>query len=421
MEDQKETAVPEPVAVSTLAGTELDCSVASWLRFPLIAMVVLIHVTLFYWFSEDYAPWFKSVISWVSDVHRFPVALVLIQFVQEVLTRVALPLFLFIAGYFYFLNVDKLTSSIWIAKSKRRIFSLLIPYVVWNFLAMLQIYVRWLAAGDSGDLSAFLHWAVAFRGGDLTCFVGEGNPVAGLIAMTFAGTLMPGELFPRPLLEQFWFVRDLFLLSLLSPLAWWLFKRKWLGISALALLFLICIFWIDTGTTLLVNAKTLVFEFFFFGLGAFFSINKFCFSDICVPARWVTLLIYCVFAFVDFNWLVLGLSDLPLELRYFMRVVCIILGAMSFWGWVAKGLTNGKLVSHRFLAGASFFVFCSQSVGCRIFETTILRSLPKESDFEVILGFVFFTVFVLAFSITMFWILRRYAPIALVPLAGGRK
>lgn len=59
----------------------------------------------------------------------------LISYVSHGLTTVAVPIFFFLSGYLLFKNVDTLQSLL--AKLKRRIKSLIIPYVCWNTLYFL--------------------------------------------------------------------------------------------------------------------------------------------------------------------------------------------------------------------------------------------------------------------------------------------
>ncbi|MCR5183398.1 MAG: acyltransferase [Opitutales bacterium] len=416
MEAANETKTPPQAAIPPISGQELDNAVASWLRFPLIALVVMMHISFFYHFSGEYSPWFKSLDIWSSRIDAYPIALTVIRLLQNVVTCVAIPLFLFISGYFYFSNIGRLTPSVWLAKTNRRLASLVLPYFVWNILAFAQIYVFWHVLGHE---DTFMDWAVSFNGGNASDYVGRGSVLGSFAFIVAGGTISPGDVLPRPLFEQFWFIRDLFVFCLFSPVFWFLLKRKWVGTLVVAVS-LLAISFLDRGGSLF-TLKNLFFESVFFGIGAFLAIHKISFSDISLPVRWWVLGIYAGLVFIDFNWDVWQFPPSWGLAHNAVHVSGIVFGSLTILAWIAQGLKVGELLPHKFLAGATFFVFCSQTVGSRIFEVTIWRLLPEQSEFEIFVGFIFFTAFVLAFSVTLFWILRRFAPIGLLPLSGGRK
>lgn len=63
-----------------------------------------------------------------------------LHFIQHSVCRVAVPYFMFKAGYLYYLDFDGTFLS-YLRKTKRRFFSLFIPYVIWNAINFLFTFL----------------------------------------------------------------------------------------------------------------------------------------------------------------------------------------------------------------------------------------------------------------------------------------
>lgn len=59
--------------------------------------------------------------------------------ISQTLVKVAVPAFFVMSGYLFFANVEKLTKEVYWQKLKRRVKTLLIPYIVWNLLMALKL------------------------------------------------------------------------------------------------------------------------------------------------------------------------------------------------------------------------------------------------------------------------------------------
>ena len=153
------------------------------------------------------------------------------------LVRLDIPFFMMISGYLFFRNMS------WEAlpgKWKRRIHSLLIPYLLWNVLyyiaEILGSYVPRLN-GLLGkyylkpDFLGFIRAAVFF----------ESNPV-------------------------FWFMFQLILLVILAPVLWFFLKRKWTAV--LFALFLGILWWFWPPVPVL-NTDDLIYYY----AGAFWAVH----------------------------------------------------------------------------------------------------------------------------------------------------
>lgn len=133
------------------------------------------------------------------------------------LGQIAVPGFFCMSGFLFFRNLSVDIPSpcsrpahwpgigFFLGKWKKRVFSLLIPYLVWNFL----YYLIYLAFGRA-SLEA-----VDFLKG---LFLQEYNPV-------------------------FWYLRELLILTLLTPFIFWLIRNKVGALISLNMIFLLSVFY----------------------------------------------------------------------------------------------------------------------------------------------------------------------------------
>ncbi|MDR3128896.1 MAG: acyltransferase, partial [Tannerellaceae bacterium] len=221
------------------AGTNpeiLQSQVIDLLRFPLIVGVVFIHINLL---AVNGGP--DAGLDWDS----FSVYQVCRQLFSGVLTAVAVPLFFIISGFLFFRNID-FSKQVYIKKLSSRMRTLLIPYLFWNFVAFLLHFV----IHSIPALKALSHRIVDFS-----------------LMQIFWGKVVDNTLEALPISGQFWFIRDLMVLVVLTPFVYVYVKK--LGACGILLLNVLWIFdWWFTLPGLSIMAV------FFFTLGAWVSISK---------------------------------------------------------------------------------------------------------------------------------------------------
>ena len=106
---------------------DFQFKVFDWLRFPLIVGVVFIHCfgKPFDFDAVDFAH-----LSAMDCYNLFRVA------VSRVLTHVCVPVFYLISGYLFFIRLEKWDYKVYLDKLKKRCKSLLMPFLIWNSLAI---------------------------------------------------------------------------------------------------------------------------------------------------------------------------------------------------------------------------------------------------------------------------------------------
>lgn len=124
-------------------------------------------------------------------------------------TEICVPLFFAISGYLFFLNAPRKPEVKWFgSKLKKRVFSLLLPYLIANAVAFL------------------CYWSVIRFKPDW---------IAGFLGDNWKDPLF--VLWTGPINMSLWFIRELIIVSILSPLVWLIVRyTKYWGVLALGLL-----------------------------------------------------------------------------------------------------------------------------------------------------------------------------------------
>lgn len=195
------------------------------LRFPMAVAVVFIHSGL------------RNSLGWDSQNDFLSNLLVIV--INSILPA-AVPLFFLISGFLFFLKMEHMSKTWYLFQMKKKIRTLLLPYMCWNLLAI-PIFI--LCVHDKNILSVFENIKV----GDFF-----------LLFWAYNG--------PYPLDLPLWFVRDLFILMLLSPIIYCALRKcKYLFLIIIALLYL----FVEKQLCGLSSTGLL-----YFSIGAFFSLSK---------------------------------------------------------------------------------------------------------------------------------------------------
>lgn len=114
-----------------------------WLRFPLTALVVLLHTPIV---VGDETTKDLNSLGWVLELKTF---------FSEGLCRVAVPAFFFISGYYFYKSFDKWNINIWFEKINKRIRTLLVPYILWNLISLLFAIMASGLISGGGHISIY--------------------------------------------------------------------------------------------------------------------------------------------------------------------------------------------------------------------------------------------------------------------------
>lgn len=372
-----------------MRSQELQYRVFDWLRFPLMVLVVLIHVNLYL------EPINLGSVN-LAGLTAMDVCNLFRASISHVLAHVAVPLFFFISGYLFFLKLRKWDWSLYAAKLKRRVKTLLVPYLIWNTIAIL-VYLLvelrlnsfsaiWDFIGQNGYWK--LYWSSSVWNGARLNWFGQSVPMTG------------------PFAVPLWFLRDLMVMMVFSPLLWCLFR--YLKAWGLALIVLCHVSQVGipgfTTTTIL-----------FFGAGAYCSLNG------IDTTQWTWKYRYLIYVAALVLWVVDTFYDgylTPVGNRIFPFFE--IVGSMAVFNLATALVRKGARV-HRLLSSSAFFIYVSHIVlFLRVGSAVSHRVFTSGSALSLALSYLFTAFLTVAMCVACYWLLKKFTPRLCSLLTGQR-
>lgn len=330
------------------------------LRFPLAALVVLIHS-------------YNS--SWRSPGHEAMEGTAAL--LANVLPTFAVPLFFVLSGYLFFRTMPQFSWPAYGQKLRRRALTLLLPYVVWNAIAyILYVGQSKLSGTAAPSLSANLLWGSTPMGADGVNWLGW---------HVWSST--------APVHEPLWFVRDLILLNLLAPLVYAVLRRLRLGGLILFAAVYYGSLWPNWGGVTFMG-------FWFFALGAYFALGGKSLVQATRPALKPSL------ALIAPLLLLLALFQGSGEWFWQPSLSLYVLAAIV----CALHLANvaGNALSR--WAGSSFFVYASHVIVMLPVSRLAAKVVAGHGFAVQLLGFLACPVVTIAVCCAAYALLRRFAP-----------
>lgn len=239
------------------------------LRFPMTILVVCIHFNILLYPLVSHGEIIQYDLTWV----QYPITLF-----SEVLGRIAVPFFFLISGYFFFFKEKRFTREVYIRKIKRRFFTLFIPYIAWWFLAgVLNIILSKYKLAYPVSLNEFLIGVWYTKGA---------NP----ILTTSINTPLNGPL---------WFVRDLMVIIMMSPIVFLTIRNRKSSATFILLLALLYIFVGGNNLPQYIAPGVSMPCILFFSIGAYFGWHKFNFLNLAYRWRWGLLPLTIILLVLD--------------------------------------------------------------------------------------------------------------------------
>ena len=271
-------------------GQTTESRVISFLRFPLVLLVLFAYCD-FGSFSQSFAA--QTITAGIAD------------FISKTIAPVCFNAFFFISGMLFF-HEDKFNKDIYFGKLKSRCRSLLVPYIAWNALLLLMLF---LTKDITGKPFTF------------------GTSIADIVTTT-----------DNPL----WVIRDIILLSILSPVVYLAIKYySKMHIYVQTGLLMPLFYCIDKSGWW---PQWLATPAVFFAIGAYFSINH---IDICKVFRRMDVA-FLMSVIVAFYY---GYANTAYLLMIFLAFC-----------WLGKKTEQGKLPTETMFERASFFIFAYQCI-----------------------------------------------------------
>ena len=316
------------------------------LRFPLMVAVVLSHI-------------------FIPNIENHLLINIYDKYINSSFVYITVHLFFFISGFLFFYGIDKFgIAEYWICL-KKRIKRLVLPYLFWGTLIIGIRYLFYLLGqpDNIGLFSGELRW------------------------------LYHIVLFP--INYQLWFVRDLFIIVLLSPIIYYLLKRlNFFFVVGLGIAWL-CYhnnFFVLFGLDDFVRSKTILklagYDFmslFFFSFGACFSVFNRDFTLYFKKFFPIVIVCYLFFAIYRFTVDDIFLSEFCHRLA--------ILSGMVFFVVIAYLLVkSGKVKRNLFLENGGQMIYYYHTIFLTYFVGVLKMLCVFDIDNSFVYSLVYFSV-----------------------------
>ncbi|MBA3707430.1 MAG: acyltransferase [Planctomycetes bacterium] len=296
------------------------------------------------------------------------------------LRGLAVPFFFICSAYF--LCARRNFTSAYPGEVRKRVGSLLVPFLVWSCGWVLVMFamqsIPALAPMFGRDVISFAHPLDVLR-------------------------LVTLDPIPHPL----WYMRDLFLLAILSPLIVWVLSSRVGSVlyaaGSLAL-------WYSVPSIQLREAQDL----FFFGVGAWIAIHR---PQVPVVPMWAKLvLLGGSIGLLSYHcWWV----DARGEEQAFLLNTAVLLGLPAIW--LLYDDVAGTLRTPRLLAWSEYalFIYMAHEPALTIVRKGMIGYTGSTSTALLVVWAASGTL-VIACAVAAAWILRTFVPSAYAILTGGR-
>jgi surface polysaccharide O-acyltransferase-like enzyme len=303
------------------------------------------------------------------------------------LANIAVPMFFVFSGFLFYHGTQ--TAKECFPKIRKRVHSLIIPYVLWNIIFVLWYVVLQNLPGIGGMINS-----------DIIADITKGNVLENL-----------NNIFVAPVAFQLWFLRDLIIMVLFSPLIYyWIKYTRWYGALAILLLH----------PWLMTLSKTFnQFGVAYFVLGGTIAMC----SDLEYVTKRVCSTPVFIMSFVV--WLVHAtLLALQIQVAFcHWGVLSVLAGMITTWK-VYDFLASKTQVIHvmsplRPLLGYSFFVYLFHEPAFNIIKKIGVKALGT-GDIALIVLFLINPIIMYFISVLVAKLLQKIMPKVYGVLVGGR-
>lgn len=339
------------------------------IRFPLICLVVMSH-SLGFVFSEIRWMDFSS-----GNIYQF-----ITQLLSHNLAKLAVCCFFFISGFLFFRECEFLSKKWYLNKCRNRVRTILIPYISWNILIVLATYsieTILVAIGlkDVADIEAFtMHNIVGW--------------------------------FIRPADFPLWYMRDLMIMVIISPLVY-LFINKLKAFSSVILILL----YLSPLAPRIPEMRAI----FYFSIGAYFSIRGIDVMRFCRKHRFFVALLAVIT--VVFAATMNGDSHHELYIRIFFPF-----GMITFANIFDQLTKRSEHLRYKLeeLASSVFFIYAAHEIYILGWTKGLLLRLFGDSLAGMYLKYFLTPVIVILVCMFLYRLIKRFFPRTLAFLCGNR-
>lgn len=336
-------------------------------KVPLTILVLLIHIL-----PENYEA--------VSFKRSGTVYFFLSEMISHNMGRIAVPAFFLLSGYLFFCKgFVSFSFSEFVFKWKKRVYSVLIPYFIWNLLRIVAIYLK--------------------------------NGIAVLLNEDFdyaynilRDSSIKYSLWNGPINGPLWYMRDLLIMFLFSPLLYLCYKtfNKWFLL--LPLLFYLSTFEFDIKGF----SST---AFLFFCLGGYWGYARKSILEIVRRRNIVVILAF-------FTLLLSTCMNTSVYHELIVRLF-VPLGVLSIF-IIFGALSDEKLTKIAQFTFFSFFVYMSHKIYILDWTNGLCFRLFGDSVLGLCVSYLIKPLIIIFLCSIVYMPLKRFRPRTLSFILGGR-
>ena len=302
--------------------------------------------------------------------------------ISGVFAQLAVPIFYLLSGYLFFAGFSWSFKN-YLTKLKKRIRTLLIPFLFWSF-AIVAIYALVQAIPAT---KIFLS--------------GESPTIANFGFFDYLNELLG---YKRPQLAfQFWFIRDLIILALISPIINIITRYP-----VLLLPFAYCWF-INFGPLILPESTSI----FFFSIGAYIAKSK---KDLFFLDNYglISIFIYLILGIID----AINIAQMH---NSYIHNTATLFGILAFF-YISKLIAHCEPIKPLLLqlSRTSFFVFCIHEPMLTIIRKITFKLIPPDSQYDILLLYFLIPAVTVTLALLIFYTLLHFVPKFLGLITGDR-
>ncbi|MBB6130759.1 acyltransferase family protein [Mucilaginibacter lappiensis] len=339
------------------------------LRFPLIVLVLFTHELPFK--REPVHLKFTG-----TDVYVL---------LSELISHhsVAVPCFFLFSGYLFFFKINNWNYKVYTTQLRKRVNTLIIPYIIWNLLLLLAIFLKNLFFQKAGFQTDCEYKTLK-----------ENSAYALLWGM--------------PINFSLWYIRDLIVMTLLTPLFYYYFK--YLNFYGIILLLLIYLSGLESNIPGLSTTAI-----FYFSLGGYLGLCKHNLLKISLAYGKIAILITLALLAIRIYYDGTSAQEYWERVYIFFTVISILYGGARLIEWPRL---KDKLLQ---LSGTVFFVYASHQIYIiNGLKGALFKSPLANSGWGMLLGYFIIPPACIAIILLIYYPMKRFLPKTLGVLVGNR-
>ena len=302
------------------------------------------------------------------------VGYLIVELLSVKLTLICVPCFFILSGYLFFRNISHFNVTIYKNKLKSRFYSLILPYFLWNVIALILTIVK----------IEFLNFPSygLIENHELSIF----KLIEGFIDYTNG----------YPYAFAFWFIRNLIVFVVASPLVYLIIRKKWVIILLLI-------------PMLILEIDLYGFEYFI--IGAWLSVHFRNFQINGVMAN--TLLII---------WLSIAISSLYIEYdnNAVVKFVSVICAFLSLPYIIRKYIEQIDNRLSQVMIKSTFYIYAFHQLYCTVTQKFYINIFGINTSLGIFLSYLLSFITLVGSSFILWLICKRWCPTVLKILGGNR-